>query len=423
MLDRTKSPEFGKVGHFSLQQPVVHRLDNGIPVHVIDAGKQKLLKIELVFPAGDASAEEKLVPIATAALMEEGTEHRSGAAIADAMDRFGAQLHSNTDTDETAVTLYTLNKYLGDTLPVMAEMYGSPSFPQHELETYVRNQRQEAEVSEQKVGHLASRAFRELIYGTDSPLGRGIRPADYERLNRNAITDYYSERLSGKIAHIIVAGKMTDETLPLLNAHFGSSGNTPDFHTVQYEDASATPTRQHLKKEGAVQNAIRVGRVLFNRNHPDFVGMQFLSTALGGYFGSRLMTNIREDKGYTYGVSASLTSMAATGHLTISTEVGSDVCDAALTEIFHEMQVLREQPVSQGELETVKSYLSGMLLKGLDGPFALASKWRGYLKYGVGSEAHDDTLRQIYEMTPERLQSLASTYLREEDMCVVTAGK
>lgn len=420
--DRTIAPAFGKLEHFALREPEVHHLDNGIPVHVIDAGTQEVLQVQVVFPAGKASGERKLIAAATATLMEEGTELRIGASIAEAVDYFGAQLQADTDDDETAITLYTLSRHLHEVLPILAEVCSRPSLPQEELDIYIRNQRQSAEVNEQKVGHLARRAFRGILFGEENPLGRSARPEDFNTLTREELAAHFEGKLKGNIARIMVAGRPTSDTVTQLNRHFGTLDRQLKAFDAMPQDLPDA-AREHVIREGAVQNAIRVGRVLFNRNHPDFVGMQFLSTVLGGYFGSRLMANIREDKGYTYGIGASLTSLRHTGHLTISTEVGADVCDAALQEILYEMGRLRKEPVGRKEMETVRNYLLGVMLKGLDGPFAMSSKWRGYLKYGVGAEAHDDTLRQIDSMTSERLLTLANLYLREEDMKVVTAGK
>ena len=421
MLDRTIAPSFGKVENSVMLQPEIHHLDNGLPVYVMDAGRQELLKVELVFPAGDASSDKKLVAAATSALMEEGTSTRTGAALAEAVDYFGAHLQSDIDADESAITLFTLNKYLQETLPVLAEIYHQPSFPEEELEVYARNNRQNAEISEQKVSHLASREMKELLYGANHPLGRGTLPADYLGLSRTDIANHFQSKMQGNIQHIMVAGKLTLSTIPLLNDYFGNSKLNHSLQSIGNEQPNSA-SKTHIEKSDAVQNAIRVGRVLFNRNHADYAGMQFLTTILGGYFGSRLMANIREDKGYTYGIGAGLVSMRHTGHLTISTEVGKDVSSAALAEIFFEIEKLRNELVPQKELDTVRNYLLGVMLKGLDGPFALASKWRSYLKYGVGSEAHTDTIRQINEMTSARLIELAQCYLQEKDFKVVTAG-
>lgn len=421
-IDRTLAPPFGKLGHFPLTPTSTSFLSNGIPVHVIESGRQEVVMVQVVFPAGKASGHRNLVAAATAALMEEGTELRSGAEIAALIDHYGAQLQGDADTDETAISLYTLSKHLEPTLDILAEVVQRPSFPDNELAIYKRNQQQSALVNEQKVGHLARRAFFGAVIGKENPLGRGAYPNDYETINISHINNHHASRLKGNIAHIIVAGRPDEWTLELLEQRFGTMGRRADVFCADASELPV-PSRVTVAKEHAVQDAIRVGRVLFNREHPDFVGMQFLATVLGGYFGSRLMANIREDKGYTYGIGANLIGLRETGYLTISTEVGSDVRDAALMEIFKEMALLREKTIPQQELDTVRNYLLGMILKSMDGPFALASKWRGYLKHGLGTDAHDNTLAQIGAMTPQRLLELAQLYLREEDMTVVTAGR
>jgi zinc protease len=421
-IDRTIAPPFGKLGHFPLAPTSTSYLSNGIPVHVIESGRQEVMMVQLVFPCGKAAGHRNLVAAATAALMEEGTENRTGAEIAAIIDHYGAQLGGETDTDETALTLYTLTKHLAPTLDILADVALRPSFPQDELVIYKRNQQQSAMVNEQKVGHLARRAFLGAIFGKENPMGRGAYPDDFSTLNGSDIALHHTSRIKGNVAHIIVAGRPDEWTIDLLEKHFGTMERRHDVFRADITGLPS-PTRISVEKEGAVQDAIRVGRVLFNREHPDFVGMQFLATVLGGYFGSRLMANIREDKGYTYGIGANLIGFRETGYLTINTEVGSDVRDAALTEIFKEMAVLRENAIPQQELDTVSSYLLGMILKSMDGPFALASKWRGYLKHGLDTSAHDDTLAQITAMTPQRLLDLAKLYLREEDMTVVTAGR
>ena len=421
-LDRSIAPPFGKLGHFELPPTATYVLSNGIPVHIIESGRQEVMMVQVVMPAGKAAGQRNLVGAATAALMEEGTELRSGAEMAALIDHYGAQLQGEADTDETAVTLYTLTKHLAPTLDLLSETVLRPAFPEGELTIYKRNQQQSALVNEQKVGHLARRAFLGSILGKDNPLGRGSHPSDFETITISDIKEHHRLRLNGNIAHIIVAGRTDERTIDLLEQRFGTMKRNLNIYRAGDFELPAS-ARSTIAKDGAVQDAIRVGRVLFNREHPDFVGMQLLSTVLGGYFGSRLMANIREDKGYTYGIGANLIGLRDTGYLTISTEVGSDVRDAALREIFAEMAALRVKPVPQEELDTVRNYLMGMILKSMDGPFSLASKWRGYLKHGLDVSAHNDTLSQINAMTPQRLLDLARLYLREEDMTVVTAGR
>jgi len=421
MLERSITPNFGKIENINLMEPKLAHLDNGIPVFSIDAGVQEVLKIELVFPAGTVTADKKLVAAASIGLLTEGTSNRTSAEIAESVDFYGAYLQTHVTHDESSLELYTLNKHLKSTLETLAEVYADPIFPENELLTYQMSGKQEMMVSEEKVGHLGAKAFSAALFGAETPYGRSADVADYDNLSRAELVAFHQQHISKNIKHIIVAGKLTADTITELNRHFGQEKRKTE-DTASIAATSAEQKTTHIVKEEAVQNSIRIGRVLFNRTHTDFVGMQILVTILGGYFGSRLMKNIREDKGYTYGIGAGMVSMRNAGYLSISTEVGADVCVAALNEIHLEIERLRKEPVPLNELELVRNYMMGSILKSVDGPFAIAIKWKTYLKYGLGKETHEELLHQIKTITPERLIKLANKYLQPEDLVQISAG-
>ncbi len=422
MLDRSISPPFGKIQGIDLLEPTVHHLDNGLPVFAVNAGLQDVLKIELIFNAGTATADKKLVASATSKLLTEGTEKHSAMELAEAVDFYGAHLQSEVTHDEASLSLYTLNRYLENTIGTLAEVYAEPVFSEREVETYLLKSRQEMMVNEEKVSYLGAKAFSAAIFGADHPYGRSAARDDYNAIDRQDLVDFHSMFIKKRIKHILVSGKPSANTITSLNAHFGQEKREAITEN-DIRPSAIEPETIHVEKAGAVQNSIKIGRVLFNRTHPDFIGMQILCTVLGGYFGSRLMANIREDKGYTYGIGAGIVSLKESGYLTISTEVGSDVCKAAISEIFYEIERLRKEPIPIAELELVQNYMLGSILKSLDGPFQVADKWKSYLRYGLGSDSHQNLIRQIQNMTPERLRQLANTYLQRKDLVQVTAGK
>jgi predicted Zn-dependent peptidase len=400
----------------------VHHLSNGLPVFYIDAGEQDVLKIELIFASGTSTADKLLVTSSAVNLMKEGTNSRSASEIAEAVDFYGSYLQAEVAHEESSLSLFTLNKHLKSTLPTLTEVYAEAAFPEREFETYVLQHQQEMLVNQEKVGYLAARAFSAALYGKDHPYGRSAGVEDFNQLTRNDLVLHHEKQLKSRIKYILVAGKTNAETLPELEKHFGSDERLPAALTpIEVTDKSESLS--HVQKDDAVQNAIRVGRVLFNRNHPDFIGMQILSTVLGGYFGSRLMSNIREDKGYTYGIGAGLASLQKSGYLSISTQVGSDVCQAALNEIYFEIERLRKELIPVSELELVRNYMLGSILNSIDGPFKLSSKWKSYLRYGLGIDTHHELINRIKTITPERLRELAQQYLQREDLIQVTAGQ
>ena len=179
----------------------------------------------------------------------------------------------------------------------------------------------------------------------------------------------------------------------------------------------------YLERPDALQSAIRLGQISVNRSHPDFVGIQVLSTILGGYFGSRLMANIREDKGYTYGIGAGLSAFKHTGCFVIASEVGVAVCEAALEEIRKEMTLLQQEPVSAEELDLVRNYILGSFLGSLENTLSHADKFKNIYFSGLGYDYYDRYIKTVKSITSDTLQGLAQQYFNFDDMQRVVVGK
>lgn len=421
MLDRKKQPEFGRIETIDLLEPKIVHLDNGLAVLCIDAGTQEVLKVELMFGAGTSTPDKRLIASTTTKMLIEGTEKKSAKEIAEAVDFYGAYLRTELTHDESSLSLYSLNKHLDKTLDTLQDVSANPTFPEHELETFLKKSQQEMMVNQEKVSYLAAKAFSGALFGFEHPYGRSAGVDHYDKVSRQELIDFHASSIKDRIQYIIISGRITENTVPILNEQFGQS-KRENLENKPFEASNSVAEPIHVEKENAVQNSIKIGRVLFNRTHQDFIGLQVLSVVLGGYFGSRLMTNIREDKGYTYGIGAGMVSLKNSGYLTISTEVGADVCSAAIDEIYFEIERLRKSLIPTSELELVKNYMLGSVLKSIDGPFDIATKWKGYMKYGFGIDAHYDLIHQIKNITSERLLELANTYFQRKDLVQITAG-
>ena len=164
-----------------------------------------------------------------------------------------------------------------------------------------------------------------------------------------------------------------------------------------------------------MQGSIRMARPFPNRHHADFPKMQVLNNVFGGFFGSRLMDNIREDKGYTYGIHSYLMNHLKTSGLVISTEAGREVCEAAVAEIYKEMKALCDDLIPDDELQLTRNYLIGSVLSDLDGPFQLASRWKNYILNGLGAEHFYSNMDVIRKVTPEELRDVAQRYMQPDD--------
>jgi zinc protease len=209
-----------------------------------------------------------------------------------------------------------------------------------------------------------------------------------------------------------------------LNCYFGDDRwkQKKEIKVPQYKISTARTRENLIVKEKVSQSSLRIGKILFNKTHPDFHGLQVLNTLLGGYFGSRLMTNIREDKGFTYGIGSALVSMHHSGYFFITSEVGVDMCNRAIEEIYHEIKKLRTQKISKNELDLVRSYMTGNFLRSIDGPFAIADRFLGIYEYGLSYDYYDRLINTIKTITPTQLAELSEKYLREDSMIELVVG-
>jgi len=432
VTDRKTPPGFKAVQKIKFIESVENPLNNGMPLYLIDTGTQGLIMIELIFPAGLWYQPSPLLASTANAMLNEGTSKYSSAEIAGKIDYYGAFLEMESGKDFAYVSLYTLNKHLKNTLPLLEEIIKNSIFPEREFEIYLQNKKQKFIVNNEKVGFVAGKKFNEILFGNDHPYGYNVTLNDFDRLKRKDVVGFYDRFYKLDACRIIAAGKIPDDLIYMLNKHFGGCDCSKDIPRVGggkgLERRVSLPFGEDrgevfIPKKDALQSAIRIGKKLFNKKHPDYMGMQILNTVLGGYFGSRLMANIREDKGYTYGIYSVLVSLQNEGCFFISTEAGVVVCNKAIDEIYGELRRLREELIPKEELELVKNYMLGALLRSIDGPFALAHKFKGIMEYGLDYGYYKMLIDTIKEITSVKLNDLANKYLQQEDMHQVVVGK
>ena len=434
-MNRKIAPPTYEVRGLTLPTPQLIHLDNGIPVYVLDFPGQEILKVEAVYRAGRPEETTRLAARVTARMLREGTRAHSGADIAEHIDFYGGTLSSPTNLDTSNFLLFCLKKYASELIPTFAEVLLEPSFPEVELETFRRNSIQELQVDLEKVDVVAYRKVTELIFGENHPYGYNSVPEDYTALQRADLQEHYDRWYTPDNCTLFASGRVDEEVLALLNRYLGQQGargkgqgaNSPEHSgqtaTQQLNNSTTQqPTTVRIPMPNSMQSGIRVGRRLFSRKHPDFNGVFVLNTILGGYFGSRLMTNIREKKGFTYNIYSTADAMLHDGCLYIATEVNGDKSAATLRAIFSEMKKMREKPVSDDELEMVRNYLLGMLLNGLDGPMNISDVVRNLLVEGLPLSAFDELVQAVRNIRPADIQALAQKYLQPEDYWVVQVG-
>lgn len=422
MLNRQIAPDFKQVSTINFIQPTHKKLNNNVPVYTIYSGEQDLVRIEFIFNNVKWDVEKPLQAIAVSALLNNGTSTLSSKEIAQKIDFYGAFFQTEYVQDHSSVTLYTLNKHLAAVLPIVRAVLTDSQFPQQEIDLYIQNQKQKLQVNLKKNDILARKEFAHALFG-NTAYGVDIQARHYDELKREDLTAYFKAAYAPDNCTVIVSGKFEEASFELLNSEFGQ--NWESGHATKNDFSFSTTPRAVIYKEraDAIQSAIRIGKLAVNRTHEDFAGLQILNTVLGGYFGSRLMNNIREDKGYTYGIGSGISSLQDAGYLFIATEVGAEVCAAALTEIYKEIEILKNELVGKEELTLVKNYMLGSMLGSLENVFSHADKFKNIHFFGLGYDYYENYIAKVKTITAEDIKLLANKYLNKEDFTEVVVGK
>jgi predicted Zn-dependent peptidase len=419
MLNRTIAPNIIDTIEIDLQlKPYeLYVLDNGIPVYAVNAGAQDVVMVELVFDAGNWFEEKNIVAATTNFMLKNGTKNKNAFALNEHFELYGAYLNRHCYNETATITLHTLSKHLLKLLPVVAEILTDSIFPEDELFLYKQNQKQRLEVNLKKCDFVANRLIDEYIFGLQHPYGKYISTIDYDNLLREELIAFYQQYYMQGNCKIFIAGKLPTNTIQQLNQFLGVLPlNQKAIPQKQHQITAATEKKYNIVNDNnGVQAAIRIARSFPNRHHPDFQPMQILNNIFGGFFGSRLMENIREDKGYTYGIHSFLQNHIQQNALLISTEAGRDVCKATIEEVYKEMKILQDEPIEADELNLVRNYMMGSILGDLDGPFQIIGRWKSYILNGLTEEYFYKSLQTIKTITSEELQLLAKKYLNPED--------
>lgn len=418
-LDRRTPPPIKDAVHFTYTLPPIntHTLQNGIPLYWFSGGVQDVVEVDWIFPAGSWQEEKPAVAQATAVLLKSGTKNRTSAEIAEAFEFYGAYLKAGAGPDWATLTLHCLTKHLDELLPIVHEILTEASFPESELALYKQTSVQKLLVNLRQCEFVANQKIDALLFGEAHPYGRFTRKEKIEAVTREDVVKHWYDCFDLSKARIFMAGKIDDAAVREVEKIFGSTKTGRGEEAVKTFSVAAPSERVHrvINDPTGVQGAIRIARPFPNRQHPDFAPMVVLNTVFGGYFGSRLMSNIREEKGYTYGIYSSLAPMQHGGSLTIHTEVGRDVAEDAVKEIWKEMDELCNELVDDEELLLVKNYLLGGLLGDLDGPFQVLARWRTIILNGFTAEQFDTNVAIYKSITAEEVQRLAKKYYSERN--------
>ena len=426
ILDRTTPPPIRQLSEFSIALPERRVMKNGMPLNIINAGTEDVVRFDLLIGGGQWHQEQPLQAMFTNRMLREGTRRMTSAQIAEKLDYYGAWLELSSSVNYGFITLYSLNKYFSRTLSVIAEMVKAPLFPANELSVVADTNKQQFLVNSTRVEMIARKQLNRALFGAEHPFGRYAVAEDYDRITPEVLRDFYQKYYHSGNCSVYISGKVTPDIIRSIEENLGDDawGEVKDKPVMQAV-APRTTSEKHLfvEREDALQSSLKMGSFVMDRQHPDFLKARVMVTLFGGYFGSRLMSNIREDKGYTYGIGAGIVSYPDTGILIISTEAANEYINSIIAEVYREMDKLCNELVPQGELEMVKNYMLGDLCRSYEGPFSLSDAWIYIETAGLDDKFFIRSLDAIRGITREEIQRLAQAYFCKENLIEVVAGK
>lgn len=425
MLDRKKAPKASMLAPSPLPAFKTVMLGNGTEVHMLQHGTVEVAEVQIVFKTGTAYQDKVGQARYTASNMSEATASYTNQQLAEKLDDYGAWISNDTAQEFISMNLTSLERHLPHTLPLLHEVLFAPAFPEDEFTNMKIRNMQKLQVESKRKTYLSRKEFGHQLFGQDHPSGAALGPRELKQLQLADLHSFYQKHLQPGNWFITVVGRFDEENvLKQLEELFGTQ--TLQGNGGLISRAATTPilngTGRHLVREEGMQSAITVGHLGFKRSHPHFDEMTFVNTLLGGFFGSRLMKNIREDKGYTYGIRSGWVAGKHTGYLIIASEVGNEYAENTIDEIRKEMSKLRVDLCSTEEMDLVKNYMLGSSISERETPFQLGSLIRFSVIHDISFDQLNQKYANILKLKPYDVLKLASEHLQPDNLLEVICG-
>jgi predicted Zn-dependent peptidase len=418
MLDRTQAPPFQKNTVLQLLVPQHFQSAKGTDLFVLSGGTQEVVRVELMAKAGKWYEATPGIAHFTASQLDKGTKTKSSFQLASLFDAYGAHLDVSAGNDFFSLTIYSLSRNLSEVLAVVAEIIHEAVFPAQELLLSKNIALQNLKVNEEKTSYLAGKYFRKAIFG-DHPYGKELDAQAIEQVEREMLASYLKTFLLN--FQVIASGHISNNTFKVLS-QFVDQLPTGEVKVKEQFYTSPAPLTDYRVKEGSVQSTIRFGKRTINRHHPDFYTLLFTTHLLGGYFGSRLMKNIREEKGLTYGIFSSVQSLLRESYFIIGADVNRENRELTMVEIKKELDQLIQTPIGSEELETARNHFIGSLQSEVTTAFAHADKFKTILLNALPADYYQQMITSVSKLKADDVRRCANTYFNTADFTEVSVG-
>ena len=418
-IDRKVAPALKSINHIAFKKPMVFDITPEVKLYWMNEVPNETARLELHFDAGTLLGDIGVAQLVNGLLLS-GTKDLTSTQINHQLDLLGGFYESGVTTEEAVFTVYGLREEMPRLARVVKNAISQLAFHEHEVEELIAARKQKFLVNLEKTSTLAQRSFQQKIFHSDPSYSRIMELEDFDQFEISRLKRFFDRHYLHGLRRVSLVGNFSQDQVDEWIDMFGAWAL--DQESTKVQEVNNEAGTFHTDKEGALQSTIRLGRITFNKSHPDYFHFQVLNTILGDYFGSRLMSNLREDKGYTYGVGSMTTEYSQFGYFMVGTEVGKQHREEALKEIKFEFERLQQELVSDQELSLVKNYLLGQLLKSADGPYSMLDLYLNVEEHGLTLDFYNQWIRAIQDITPGDVQAVAKKYLNWVDFTIVSAG-
>ncbi len=411
-----------KLQHLAL--PVTTVMPNGVSLHALQGEDRGVVRLDILFKGGYSRQQKPLQALFTNRMLREGSEKYSSAEISQKLDYYGAWIDMYSSQEANHITLYVLAKHFSSLLPVVEDFIKKPTFPEENLSVVRNNNKAHFLINSRKVDAVAQRHFEQMLWGENHPLGHIVEPVDYDNITRDDLLRYYKNVYSSNNCTIFLTGSCTPEIIEGIQKSFGNTawgtyapieGNHPAPCTIK--------EKRFVKIEGTLQSAVKIGCFTLPATNPDIYAFRFLNVLFGGYFGGRLMANIREEKGYTYDIISEIDAYGTRNALMISSQTATGYVAPLLHEVYSEIERLQSEDIPAEEVELVRNYIMGELCREYEGAIAKAEVFINAWLAGEGFDSVNRYIDTVAAITPERLGEVARKYFCREQMFEIVVGE
>ncbi len=421
-LDRSKAPDFQVPQDITLQNPIKRTLPNGVHLYFIPTPEIDAIRLEISSDTQKSweSENKKLTSFFTLNMIMEGTKSRSASELDDFFDFYASEVEVHSGFENNSIALVTTKKHFSKVLPVFRSLLTEAIFPEKELAKRKSQKALSISIQREKTSVRGSQLFRQQLFGKDHAYGQIADEKDVESITREDLLKYYQESLLIN-PEIFLTGNIDSNELLLIESVLGNleiSNFNADFSFFENRKTE----RLYEERPDALQSSIRIGCHLIAKDHPDYHALTVYNTILGGYFGSRLIKNIREDKGHTYGIYSTIGSLKSADYWVIMADVQKQFLNEVIAEIYKEIDTLRHSLVDGAELEVVRNYMIGNFLSTFSSPFELINKFKAVHLAGLDMKFYEDRLKYFRDFTAEDVQRIGQRYFQKVDLIEVMVG-